>query len=73
MRQKIKINKNELYGCIDRATLLLREAEKKPVILHIKEDEIQMEMNTKIGSMDEEVTAEKRRKRFSHCFQSKIY
>ena len=24
----------------------LREAEKKPVILHIKEDEIQMEMNT---------------------------
>lgn len=29
------------------------------MILHIKEDEIQMEMNTKIGSMDEEVTAEK--------------
>lgn len=28
---KVKINKNELYGCIDRATLLLREAEKKPV------------------------------------------
>ena len=64
MRQK-------LYGCIDRATLLLREAEKKPVILHIKEDEIQMEMNTKIGSMDEEVTAEKEGKDLVIAFNPK--
>ena len=68
---KVKINKNELYGCIDRATLLLREAEKKPVILHIKEDEIQMEMNTKIGSMDEEVTAEKEGKDLVIAFNPK--
>ena len=67
----VKINKNELYGCIDRATLLLREAEKKPVILHIKEDEIQMEMNTKIGSMDEEVTAEKEGKDLVIAFNPK--
>jgi DNA polymerase-3 subunit beta len=56
---RVKINKNEFYGCIDRATLLLRESEKKPVIMSITDGEIQMEMNTKIGSMDEEVTAEK--------------
>ena len=68
---KVKINKNELYGCIDRATLLLREAEKKPVILHVKEDEIQMEMNTKIGSMDEEVTAEKEGKDLVIAFNPK--
>ena len=68
---KVKINKNELYGCIDRATLLLREAEKKPVILNIRDNEIQMEMNTKIGSMDEEVTAEKEGKDLSIAFNPK--
>ena len=68
---KVKINKNDLYGCIDRATLLLREAEKKPVILNIKENEIQMEMNTKIGSMDEEVTAEKEGKDLTIAFNPK--
>ena len=68
---KVKINKNELYGCIDRATLLLREAEKKPVILNIKDNEIQMEMNTKIGSMDEEVTAEKEGKDLTIAFNPK--
>lgn len=56
---QVKVNKKEFYGCIDRATLLLREAEKNPVILHINDEEIQMEMNTNIGSMDEEVYIEK--------------
>lgn len=68
---KVKINKNELYGCIDRATLLLREAEKKPVILNIKDNEIQMEMNTKIGSMDEEVSAVKEGKDLTIAFNPK--
>ena len=68
---KITINKNELYGCIDRATLLLRESEKKPVILHIRDKEIQMEMNTKIGSMDEEVVADKEGKDLTIAFNPK--
>lgn len=68
---KVKINKNEFFGCIDRATLLLREAEKKPVILNIRDNEIQMEMNTKIGSMDEEVTAEKDGKDLRIAFNPK--
>lgn len=68
---KVKINKSELYGCIDRATLLLREAEKKPVILNIRDNEIQMEMNTKIGSMDEEVSAVKDGKDLRIAFNPK--
>lgn len=68
---KVKVNKNEFFGCIDRATLLLREAEKKPVILNIRDNEIQMEMNTKIGSMDEEVTAEKEGKDLRIAFNPK--
>lgn len=56
---KVKVNKQEFFGCIDRATLLIRESEKKPVIMNIYDNEIKMEMNTKTGSMDEEVSAEK--------------
>lgn len=68
---KVKVNKNELYGCIDRATLLLRESEKKPVILSIQDGEIKLEMNTKIGSMDEEVAAEKEGKDLKIAFNPK--
>ncbi len=68
---KVKINKRDFYGCIDRASLLLRESEKKPVILHIRDDEIQMEMNTNMGSMDEEVSAEKEGKDLNIAFNPK--
>lgn len=71
MRQKVKINKKDFYGCIDRATLLLREAEKKPVILNIHDGEMKMEMNTKIGSMDEEVMIEKEGKDLTIAFNPK--
>lgn len=69
---KITANKRELLDCIDRATLLLREAENKPVIMNIKNDEIKMEMNTKIGSMDENITIEKEGKDLRIAFDPKF-
>ena len=35
---KIKINKKEFLDCIDRATLLVREGEKKPIIIEITDN-----------------------------------
>ena len=32
---KIKINKRELLSCIDRATLLVKEGDKKPIIMNV--------------------------------------
>ena len=32
---KVKINKKELLSCIDRATLLVKEGDKKPIIINI--------------------------------------
>ena len=69
---KVVVNKKELLDCIDRATLLLREAENKPVIMNIKNDEIKMEMNTKIGSMDENVSIEKEGKDLRIAFDPKF-
>ena len=34
---KVKINKREFLNCIDRATLLIREGDKKPIILNIQD------------------------------------
>lgn len=69
---KVVVNKKELLDCIDRATLLLREAENKPVIMNIKNDEIKMEMNTKIGSMDENINIEKEGKDLRIAFDPKF-
>ena len=69
---KIKINKSEFLGCIDRATLLLRDAEKKPVIMNIEDNNVKMEMNTKIGSMDEDISLEKEGKDLKIAFNPKF-
>ena len=49
------INKKELLSCIDRATLLVKEGDKKPVFLTIKDTEMELSINTFIGSMDESI------------------
>ena len=69
---KVTVNKRDLLSCIERATLLLREAENKPVIMNVKSDEIKMEMNTKIGSMDENITIGKEGKDLRIAFDPKF-
>lgn len=69
---KVTVNKKEFLDCIDRATLLLREAENKPVIMNVKNNEIKMEMNTKVGSMDESIQIEKEGKDIRIAFDPKF-
>lgn len=52
---KVKINKKELLDCIDRATLLVKEGDKKPIIIDIKDGSMELKMNSTVGSMDEEI------------------
>lgn len=52
---KVKINKKEFLDCIDRATLLVKEGDKKPVIINITDDSMQLKMNSTVGSMDEDI------------------
>ena len=69
---KVNVNRKELLACIDRATLLLRESENKPVIINIKNNEIKLEMNTKIGSMDENINITKEGKDLRIAFDPKF-
>ena len=53
------MNKRELLNCIDRATLLVKEGDKKPIIIHILDDVMELKIKSQIGSMDEEIMIEK--------------
>ena len=54
---KLTVNKKEMLDCIDRTTLLIKESDKKPVIIDIKDDSMGFNMNSSIGSMNEEISA----------------
>lgn len=56
---KVSINKRELYECIDRATLLIKEGDKKPIIINIKDGVMELKINSIIGSMNEDIDIEK--------------
>ena len=52
---KLRINKKELLSCIDRATLLVKEGEKKPIIINIGDDVMELKIRSQLGTMDEEI------------------
>lgn len=56
---KVVINKRELMGCIDRATLLVRENDKKPLIMNITDDTMELKLMSAIGSLREDIAVTK--------------
>lgn len=56
---KVNINKRELLNCIDRATLLVKEGDKKPIIINILDETMELKMKSQIGTMDEEIMISK--------------
>lgn len=56
---KIRINKKELLSCIDRANLLVKESEKKPIVINILDSQIELSMVSSLGSMKEEINVSK--------------
>ena len=56
---KLKINKKEFLNCIDRATLLIKEGDKKPIIINIQDGVMELKIKSQIGSMNEEIEIEK--------------
>lgn len=53
------INKKELLNCIDRATLLVKEGDKKPIIFRITNENMEISINSQLGSMKEDIDIEK--------------
>ena len=70
---KVKINKRELLDCIDRATLLVKEGDKKPIIMNITDDKMGLKINSFIGSMNEEIDITKDGKDILIGFNPKFF
>ena len=56
---KVRINKKELLNCIDRATLMIKEGDKKPIIIQIGDEWMELKIKSQIGSMNEEIAITK--------------
>ncbi|MBQ7360778.1 MAG: DNA polymerase III subunit beta [Lachnospiraceae bacterium] len=69
---KVRINKKELLSCIDRATLLVKEGDKKPIIINITDESMELKINSIIGSMNEDIDISKQGKDLMIGFNPKF-
>lgn len=56
---KLTVKKREFLNCIERATILVRENDKKPLILNITDNIMQLKLNSSFGSMNAEIMINK--------------
>ena len=56
---KIGINKKEFLSCIERATLLVKENDRKPIIINITDGELELKISSILGSMNENIDISK--------------
>lgn len=69
---KVRINKKEFLNCIDRATLLVKEGDKKPIIINILDGSMELKINSILGSMNEDIDIEKQGKDLMIGFNPKF-
>ncbi len=69
---KVRISKKELLSCIDRATLLVKEGDKKPIIINIIDGSMELKINSIVGSMNEEIDIDKQGKDLMIGFNPKF-
>ena len=70
---KVKVNKKDIFNCIDRSTLMLREGEKKPIIFEVRDGYINFYMKTMFGEMNEDLALEKSGKDLDIAFNPQFF
>lgn len=56
---KVVVNKREFLDAIERASILIRENDKKPIIININDEGMQLKLHSTFGTMDAEVNITK--------------
>lgn len=69
---KITVNRKDFVDCIDRACLLVKEGDKKPIILNIQDETVTMMINSIVGSMKEDLDINKEGKDIMIAFNPKF-
>ncbi|MCI8491234.1 MAG: DNA polymerase III subunit beta [Lachnospiraceae bacterium] len=70
---KVCTPKKELLDCIDRATLLIKEGDKKPIIMNITDHSMELKINSAFGSMNEDIDIQKEGKDIMIGFNPKFF
>ncbi|MCD7715044.1 MAG: DNA polymerase III subunit beta [Lachnospiraceae bacterium] len=50
---KVTINRQDFTSCLDRATLMVKEGDKRPIILNIADNVMEMKISSQIGKMND--------------------
>ena len=69
---KVVINKKEFIDSIDRANLLIKEGEKKPIIINITDGSLEVNVNSAIGTLNEDIDIDKEGKDIMIGFNPKF-
>ena len=68
---KFTINKKEFLDCIDRASIFIKESDKRPIIINIEDSSVNLKIDSSIGSMNEEIEIKKEGKDLKIAFTPK--
>ena len=56
---RVTVNKREFLDCIERASILIRENDKKPIIINITDANMALKLNSSFGTMNAEILIHK--------------
>ena len=70
---KVRINKKQLLDSIDRASLMAKEGNKKPIIMDITDSNLNLSITSFIGSMNEDIEINKEGVDIKIGFNPKFY
>ncbi|MCI7263106.1 MAG: DNA polymerase III subunit beta [Clostridiaceae bacterium] len=56
---KVAVNKRDFLDAIERASILIRENDKKPIIINITDEGMELKMNSAFGTMNAELAITK--------------
>ena len=69
---KVNINNKEFLNCMDRASLLIRDSDKTPIVLNFLDDGMELKITSSIGSMKEDLDINKEGKDIMIGFNPKF-
>ena len=70
---KVKINKKHHLDCINRSTLLVKEGDKKPIIMNITDGNMEVKITSFVGTMKEDIDIDKNGKDILIGFNPKFF
>ena len=56
---KLVVNRKDFLSNVERSTILIRESDKKPLVLNIRDQNMNMKLNSVLGSLNSDMMVNK--------------